>query len=57
VLAGLEVVVDDLADKIPRCAFVHGCGLYANLFIQEGAFRVQYRAGPPGPARSLLTTA
>ena len=43
VLAGLEVVVNDLADKIPRFAIVHGAGLYANFF-KRGAIRVQLRA-------------
>src|SRR5210317_1059200 len=42
-LTRLEVVVNDLADEIPRFAIVHGAGLYANFF-KRGAIRVQLRA-------------
>ena len=45
-LTRLEVVVNDLADKIPRFAIVHEAGLYANFF-KHGAIRVQLRAVLP----------
>ena len=38
VFPGLEVVVNDLADEVPRFHVVHGGGLYAKLI------RVQLRA-------------
>ena len=60
VLAGREVVVNDLADEIPRLVVVHqkgsGSGPKGRYCTRTATIRVQYRAGPSGPVRSTTTS-